>query len=455
MKKFTLVLLAVLAISTGNKAFAQGKYGADSAECVKYLSYYGEHFKNYNNYLKSKDSKSANEAFELALPRWREAYRLCPPTASQNLFIHGSTIYSRLISQNASNKEYVQQLADTLIALQKTRIEYYPATKLTVLNNLGQYIINYKSGNQEYVYTELNDIVSKLGENAKPGLLVNNLQAGIQLYKDGKISADDVISVYERNISFADAMPVKTEDEATAKAQAQVTLQSVFADSKVASCENLINIFGPRLDADPDNVALATTIAKLMNNAEDCFNNDLYLRAVTSMHANDPSHNSAYFLYKLHNARGNGEDAVKYLEEAISSGGADDAQKAAYSYELANISLKSNNKSKAYSAALEAARLDPSWTGKSYFLIGTIWASTSCGGDDISRRAPYWVAVDYFQKAKNADPSLADDANRMIGQYSAYYPEAAEAFMYDLTAGQSYTVSCSGMTATTTVKVSK
>ena len=50
MKKFTLVLLAVLALSTGNKAFAQGKYGADSAECVKYLSYYGEHFKNYNNY---------------------------------------------------------------------------------------------------------------------------------------------------------------------------------------------------------------------------------------------------------------------------------------------------------------------------------------------------------------------------------------------------------------------
>lgn len=455
MKKFTLVLLAVLALSTGNKAFAQGKYGADSAECVKYLSYYGEHFKNYNNYLKSKDSKAANEAFELALPRWREAYRLCPPTASQNLFIHGSTIYSRLISQNASNKEYVQQLADTLIALQKTRIEYYPATKLTVLNNLGQYIINYKSGNQEYVYTELNDIVAKLGENAKPGLLVNNLQASIQLYKDGKISADDVISVYERNISFADAMPVKTEDEATAKAQAQVTLQSVFADSKVASCDNLINIFGPRLDADPDNVGLATTIANLMNNAEDCFNNDLYLKAVTTMHTNDPSHKSAYFLYKLHNARGNTDDAVKYLEEAIASEGADNAQKAAYNYEFANICLKNNNKAKAYSAALEAANLDATWTGKSYFLIGTIWASSSCGNDYMSKRAPYWVAVDYLQKAKAADSSLTDEANRLIGQYSVYFPEESEAFMYDVFAGEKYPVNCSGMSATTIARFSK
>jgi len=37
---------------------------------------------------------------------------------------------------------------------------------------------------------------------------------------------------------------------------------------------------------------------------------------------------------------------------------------------------------------------------------------------------------------------------------SRYYPEASEIFMYDLTAGQSYTVSCGGMTATTTVRVS-
>jgi hypothetical protein len=48
---------------------------------------------------------------------------------------------------------------------------------------------------------------------------------------------------------------------------------------------------------------------------------------------------------------------------------------------------------------------------------------------------------------------VADEASSSLGSVSRYYPEASEAFMYDLNRGQSYTVSCSGMTATTTVRV--
>ena len=57
-----------------------------------------------------------------------------------------------------------------------------------------------------------------------------------------------------------------------------------------------------------------------------------------------------------------------------------------------------------------------------------------------------------MQKAKNADPSLAEEANRMIGQFSRYYPSTQDAFMYDLSNGQGYTVSCGGFSASTTVR---
>ena len=57
-----------------------------------------------------------------------------------------------------------------------------------------------------------------------------------------------------------------------------------------------------------------------------------------------------------------------------------------------------------------------------------------------------------MNKAKAADPSLTDEANRFISQYSVYFPETAEAFMYDITKGQSYTVVCGSMRATTTVR---
>ena len=74
------------------------------------------------------------------------------------------------------------------------------------------------------------------------------------------------------------------------------------------------------------------------------------------------------------------------------------------------------------------------------------------GGDEIAARSPFWVAVDYMVKAKNADPTLEEEANKMIVQYRQYFPEKSEAFMYNLTDGQSYRVSCGGMSATTTVR---
>ena len=70
----------------------------------------------------------------------------------------------------------------------------------------------------------------------------------------------------------------------------------------------------------------------------------------------------------------------------------------------------------------------------------------------FEQRAKYWVATDYMQKAKNADETLTEDCNNYISQFRVYYPQTAEAFMYDVTDGQSYTVSCGGMRATTTVR---
>ena len=57
MKKVAIFLFsAVLMIMGGDVLSAQGKYGADSAECIKYLSYYQEYFKQKN--------------YDEAIPHW-------------------------------------------------------------------------------------------------------------------------------------------------------------------------------------------------------------------------------------------------------------------------------------------------------------------------------------------------------------------------------------------------
>jgi hypothetical protein len=193
----------------------------------------------------------------------------------------------------------------------------------------------------------------------------------------------------------------------------------------------------------------------MMSSTDDCTDNDLYLKAATTMYNTNPTPQSAYFLYRLNAARDNVELASKYMEEAINNPDIEPAAAADYNMQYATFCVKNGLSSKGFNAAQKAIDLDPNNAGKAYYLIGTIWASTSCGGDEIARRSPYWVACDYMNKAKAADPSLTDDCNKMISAYSVYFPKTADAFMYDLTNGQSYTVSCGGMRATTTVRTQR
>ena len=443
MKKLTFILFAVMATFMGLNASAQGKYGADSAECIKYLSYYQEYYKQKN--------------YDSALPNWRKAYSICPATASQNLFVHGSTLINREISKNRKNVSYFNALVDTLLTLQDQRLQYYPRTakgvdqKATILNNKGQYMINFRSEDSQYLYDNLSAIIAELGSETKGGILVNNLQAAINLYRDGKLTADDVINMYDTVNGAISGATAKNDTEAEDNLKTKATIESVFADSKVASCENLIAIFTPRFEADPNNMAVVSNIVKLMNNAEDCVNNDLYFKAVTQMHKLEPSYRSAYGLYKLNAVRGNVADACKYLEEAIASGDSDDETDAQYYYELARYCYANGMRGRAFENAGKAVRLDYGYAGKAYMIMGNLWSSASCGGD-VDKYARYWAATDYYQKAKAADSSLTDDANSAIGKVSIYYPEASEIFMYDLARGQGYTVSCSGMTTSTTVR---
>ena len=438
MKKITFIFFAVLAVFSAQNASAQrGKYGADSAECIKYLSYYQEYYKQKN--------------YESALPNWRKAYALCPATASQNMFIHGTTLMTRLYNQT-KDAAARSAIVDTILTLQDQRMTTYPKKRQDILNNKGQYMINYRGSDAAYIYNNLNGIVDELGSKSNGSLLVNLLQSSIALYRENQLSADDVINMYDKVTANIEGATAKNAAEEEDNLKVKATIESIFADSKVASCENLISIFGPRFEADPNNITLVSNIVRLMNSAEDCASNDLYLKAVTSMYKLDPSYRSAYALYRLNSARDNVADAGRYLEEAINSPESDEATDAQYYYELALFSYKNGMRGKAYEAARKAIEMDYGYAGKAYLIVGNLWASATCG-DTIDKWARYWVATDYYQKARNADPTVADEAGSSIASVSRYFPEASEAFMYDLTKGQGYTVSCGGMSASTTVRV--
>ncbi len=434
MKKITLVLLAFAMSAFGLKVSAQGKYGADSAECIKYLSYYQEYYKQKN--------------YDEAVPSWRKAIKLCPPTASQNMLLNGMTLLGREINKT---KDAAQRKAmvDSLLLLNDLRAQYYPKYAVAAMNTKGQYITQFYKDPKD-IYDGLAGIIEANQEKTKPSLLLLNLNSAIELFKSEKLGAEDVINTYQNAIAL---LGKAEQDETVTKTKSDI--EGLFITSQVASCDNLISLFTPRYEADPDNMELITNIVKMLGSTEGCQNNDLFLQAVTKMHKNEPSAASAYYLYKLHAANDEASTAIKYLEEAASFSGLDTQTASDYQLELATYALKAGMNGKAFDAARKSAELNEANQGKAYYLIGTIWGSTRCGGNEVERRANYWVAVDYLQKAKAADESLTSDCNKLIGTYSSYYPQKAEAFMYDVVDGQSYTVSCGGMRATTTVRTQR
>ncbi len=441
MKRIVLLIsVAAMALFSSSNLSAQGKFGPDSAECIKYLSYYTEYYKQKN--------------YESALPNWRKAYSLCPPTARYSMLSDGTTLIRNLINQNANNAVYRAKLVDSLMTIYDQRVEFWPKYAVSSLNNKALDMYNYMKNDSERLYAGLNDIVAQTKEKTRANIFLFQLNTAIDLFREGsvEVDAEKVIGIYEDAIKYLGMMTPKNDVEKRSIDKTIEDVESLFITSQVASCDNLLALFGPRFEADPQNLDLAKNIVRMMGITEGCQDNDLFLNAVNTMHTLEPSYTSAYYLYKLYAGRGDVDNAVKFMNEAISAEESDAVTDASYYYELAAFCFKSSKYAMAYEAAQKVMDLDPSLAGKTYMLMGTIWGSVPCGGNDIEQRAKYWVAVDFMNKAKAADETLAEDANAHIRQYAAYYPQTAEAFMYDFTNGQSYTVSCGGMRATTTVR---
>lgn len=437
MKKIAIILMTlVLAVPT----FAQGRFGKDSAECTKYLSYYQELYKQKN--------------YEEAAPFWRKAFSLCPPTASQNMLIYGQTIIRYEINKNRKDPVRYRQLVDTLLMLSDVRAANYPKYAVKSMDNKAIDVANYLGSDYEAQYTYLLDVLDKIKGEAQPVAFVTQMKAAVEMYRNGKLDAEGVMNNYTKISGYLDDKIDSSNDPEYRSAKQDV--ESLLIDSGVASCDNLVALYTPRFQANPNDEALLTNMVKMLSKSE-CMNTELFLQSIVALNEINPTASSVYGLYRLYSSRDENTKAAEALERAISLLNPEDvATKAEYTFELATYYFKKCGKAApAVAKAKEAAELDESYRGKAYLLIGTIWGGQKCGGDEVNSRANFWVAVDYLQRAAAADPSVADDANSLAAQYRRYFPKTEDAFFLDITDGSRYTVSCGGMSESTTVRTNK
>ncbi|MCB0718306.1 MAG: tetratricopeptide repeat protein [Bacteroidetes bacterium] len=218
------------------------------------------------------------------------------------------------------------------------------------------------------------------------------------------------------------------------------------------SPEERYDFLRSQLENDPDNLELLNEVMQL---AQDLEYRDVVYEIGDRLLAVEPTAKVLRTLAQMKTSDGDYEGALDLLDQALGMA-TDDVDRRDIYFNMGIAEQQLGRLSKARTNFRQAIDLDSSF-GRAFMAIGDLYvtAIANCGSFDRRDRAVYWLVVDYYTRAKNADSSLASQANTRINQYSKYFPEAEDKFFMKWNTGESYRVDegCySWINETTTVK---
>ena len=150
-------------------------------------------------------------------------------------------------------------------------------------------------------------------------------------------------------------------------------------------------------------------------------------------------------------------ESFMYMEEAVSNC-EDCPEQVTYLLKAGQIASALNRSNTAKRYARQVLAIDPN-NADAYMLIGDAIAGSpkACDDGGIGSRAVYWVAHDYYARAKSLNPDKADIANKKMSNMAKQFPTVDDVFALGLSAGSKFTVkesgSCPCSGETTTIRV--
>ena len=430
-RAFLVVFLFSLAVTQSfgqvkNPALDNPKYGPDPAtreECLKYTSFYSEYYKQ-NNYAD-------------AAQGWSIAYTICPQS-SENLYIRGVKMLKAAISETADPTAR-RKLVDSLMAVYNKRIKYFKKEGYN-LEQMGLDLHYLSPERATEVYQILSRAKALRNEQTEPMTLLIMMQAVKDMYANQQFPADSVIAVYSRlSEAFSKKLAAKSDDEKL-KSMSE-SLDALFTSTGVANCENLISIYTPKFESNPNDLEQARAIYNQLA-ALRCNDSELYLKVALAIFNVEHTSTLGFEIARIFMAQRKNNDADDAFKKAIASE-TDPVRRSSMLVEHASfVGNVMGDMVRARALANEAIALNAQ-QGYAYFVIGQLYASTkNCGSNKIDNASVFWAAVDKFNQAKSIDPALSPDCNKQIAFYSQYFPSSEEIFFQDLETGKSFTVPC-------------
>lgn len=413
-------------------------------------------FSLYDQFVKQDDYLSA-------LPHWKIMYNKYPKS-TLNIYIHGSKIYDYLI-ENAKTDAERDKLLDDYMKMYDKRIKYFNQNGF-VLGRKGTSWLEYKLDTTRQTpiegdkrtevmkvgYEWLNTSVDEQKNEAELPTLVLLMQTTRSLFKLGELKKETVVTNYDKCNNILSEIIKTNKDAETVKTatELQPYIENLFSTSGAADCDALVNIFTPQFKEKNNDIDFIKSLLRRLRKAK-CDQSALVEQATIRLYELEPSAEAAFNMARGYLKKDDMENAKKYYQQAISQE-TDPLLLASYYYERAYLAFAKDN---AYAEARDMARkalsLDPTLC-EANMLIGDIYAtaSRSFNGSNLQKSAIFWVAVDYYNKARNGEDCNVDAAEK-ASDYKKYFPNKEDAFMEGLQAGQKYKVE-GWINETTTVR---
>lgn len=410
----------------------QGKYGSDSAKCVMNLSLYREFYKQW----RASDYKNA--AVKDAIGPWRWVFNNCP-LASQNTYIDGLSIIEYYL-KTAKTDEAKAKYVDTIMMIYDNRIKYF-GREGYILGRKGADLLKYDPKDFEKAYYIFKKSIELQGNNSESFVVVYFFRAAAKMVDENKIDKVTLVEIYDNLSNICNFNLETKKDNAEEKAEWENVKGNIdLAFEPYATCENLIDIFTKKFNESPDDIEL---LKKIISNLDkkDCTESQLFFNATVKLNQLEPSPESSYYIAKMLVKKEEYKESIPYLEAATNI--ESENSKSDVYLVLASVYQQLKDFQSARTYARKAIEAKPT-QGKAYLLIGDLYVASAneCGDNDLTKKAPYWAAVDKYAEAKKADPSVEEYAQKLVDAYSKQFPIMETLFFYGLNVGDTYTVGC-------------
>lgn len=244
-------------------------------------------------------------------------------------------------------------------------------------------------------------------------------------------TAEQVLDIHSKISKLLDEAEAQGKDVSTPKSNVEALLVAM----ELINCDFIEKTLGPRLTADPTNMALAQQIFKYSFQYK-CLQSPSFLAALEVIDNASPTFATSQVRAMRYMQNREYDKAQPVLEKALGLA-ENDVQKSDVYMDLARVHGQAGRKSAARAAAIEAAKLDPEKVSEAYTLIGQLYMMSfnDCkGGESRAKDSSVYIAAYYaFQKAGNSE-GMRDARAR--------FPSKEELFTEGKMAGETISTGC-------------